>query len=252
VYTSFGYVDDQSYAINSDYKRINARLRSNQKFGDSIEISNTLAYNYDITNNAGNVSNSSSQFWWVNNLPPIYPLFLRDENGQKIEDPIYGGFLYDYGLQRGFGPLTNGVADSFLRCEQNKSTRHQLQPRPSINLFSGLTFENNTAVQYTMSNYDNLDEPFYSPAKGAGGSIYKSKSQTVNYSVRTGLRFEKDWDDFTMDLFVNHLSQKYENNFMSAAMTNLVRPDGLELDNAVVFHTIQVQNSGLFFRKLCG
>lgn len=234
VYTSFGYVDDQSYAINSDYKRINARLRSNQKFGDAIEISNTLAYNYDITNNAGNVSNSSSQFWWVNNLPPIYPLFLRDENGEKIEDPIYGGFLYDYGLQRGFGPLTNGVADSFLDVNRTKAHAINFNQDLRIDLFSGLTFENNTAVQYTMSNYDNLDEPFYSPAKGAKGSIYKSKSQTVNYSVRTGLRYAKDWDDFTMDVFVNHLSQKYENNFMSAAMQNLVRPDGLELDNAVV------------------
>ena len=234
VYTSFGYIDDQSYAVNSDYKRINARIRANQKFGDFIEISNTLAYNYDITNNAGNVSNSSSQFWWVNNLPPIYPLFLRDENGQKIEDPIYGGFLYDYGLQRGFGPLTNGVADSFLDVNRTKAHAINFNQDLKINILNGLTFENNTAVQYTMSNYDNLDEPFYSPAKGAGGSIYKSKSQTVNYSVRTGLRFEKDFNDFTTNLFVNHLSQKYENNFLSAAMTNLVRPDGLELDNAVV------------------
>lgn len=234
VYTSFGYVDDQSYAINSDYKRINARLRTIQKFGKSIEISNTLAYNYDITNNAGNVSSSSSQFWWVNNLPPIYPLFLRDENGQKIEDPIYGGFLYDYGLQRGFGPLTNGVADSFLDVNRTNAHAINFNQDLRVDLFSGLTFENNIAVQYTMSNYDNLDEPFYSPAKGARGSIYKSKSQTVNYAVRTGLRYAKDWDDFTLDAFVNHKSVKYENNFMSAAMQNLVRPDGLELDNAVV------------------
>ena len=123
VYTSFGFIDDQGYAINTDYERINGRIAITQKFSEIVSLNSTLNYAQSKSNNNGTGSSSSSQFWWLDNIPSIYPLFKRDAAGKKIVDPIYGGYLYDYGLEdgRGFGFATNGVADSYININRNKN-----------------------------------------------------------------------------------------------------------------------------------
>jgi TonB-linked SusC/RagA family outer membrane protein len=93
LYTSVGFIDDIGYASNTDYKRLNARVAATNSFGDFVNMNTSLNYTQSETNNNGTGSSSSSQFWWIDNLPTIYPLFTRDAAGQKIEDPIYGGFL---------------------------------------------------------------------------------------------------------------------------------------------------------------
>ena len=123
LYTSVGFIDDIGYASNTDYKRLNARVAATNSFGDYINMNTSLNYTQSETNNNGTGSSSSSQFWWIDNLPTIYPLYRRTAAGQKIEDPIYGGFLFDYGLEdgRGFGFATNGVADSQINISNSKA-----------------------------------------------------------------------------------------------------------------------------------
>ena len=42
VYTSFGFVDDKGYAINTNYQRLNGRIAITQKFADKISLNSTL------------------------------------------------------------------------------------------------------------------------------------------------------------------------------------------------------------------
>jgi hypothetical protein len=61
-------------------------------------------------------------FWFADNIPSIYPLFLRDSAGNKVADPIFGGFQYDYGATgRKFGSLTNAIADATYNTITNTS-----------------------------------------------------------------------------------------------------------------------------------
>ncbi|MCQ9958295.1 hypothetical protein L6B39_14320, partial [Staphylococcus aureus] len=67
-----------------------------------------LGYAYSKTKNGGQSSDSGSIFWFVDNIPSIYPLYLRDAKGNLVPDPYYGGNTFDYGANgRGFGALTN-------------------------------------------------------------------------------------------------------------------------------------------------
>ena len=70
---------------------------------DWLSTSFNIGYALSETTNNGQASNSQSIFWFVDNLPPIYPLFLRDSEGNIVPDPIFGGNQYDYGEHgRGF------------------------------------------------------------------------------------------------------------------------------------------------------
>ena len=236
IYTSVGFIDDIGYANNTDYQRVNARLNATNNFRDFLHLTTSLNYAQSESNNNGTGSSSSSQFWWIDNLPPIYPLYTRDADGNRIEDPIYGGYLFDYGLEdgRGFGFATNGVADSEINISNAKNNSVNFNNDLKIDLFEGLTFENNFAYQYFMTDNTTLNEPFYSPAQGEGGRVSRSRQETKNYTIRTGLRYQKDFGSTNLSAFVSHVATGYEYNYLFASRSQLVSSFGTEIRNGVV------------------
>jgi TonB-linked SusC/RagA family outer membrane protein len=236
VYTSIGFIDDKGYAANTDYQRLNGRLAATHKIGSFINVNTSLNYTQSESNQNGQSSSSSSQFWWIDNLPPIYPLYRRDADGNKIPDPIYGGFLFDYGLEdgRGFGFATNGVADSQININRSRNNSVNFNNDTRIQLAEGLTLENNFAYQYFMNDGISLNEPFYSPAQGQGGVVTRSRSETKNYTIRTGLRYKKTFGDLDLSAFVSHVATQYDFNFLSAQRSKLVLPFGTDIANGVV------------------
>lgn len=236
IYTSVGFIDDRGYASNTDYKRLNARISATNKYKNFVDMSTSLNYAQSEANNNGQNESSSSQFWWIDNLPSIYPLFQRDAAGNKIPDPIYGGFLYDYGLEdgRGFGFATNGVADAQINISNSKGNAINFNNDIKINLFEGLKLENNFGYQYYMSDDTDLNEPFYSPSAGAGGVIDRSRSETKNFTIRTGLRYNRKFGNANFAAFVTHVATTYEFNYLLASRSKLVTPFGTDIRNGVI------------------
>ncbi|WP_317170430.1 TonB-dependent receptor plug domain-containing protein [Galbibacter sp. BG1] len=83
-FTSFGYLKDNGYTINSDYERISTRLNLRHEVKDWLEGSVNIGYTISDANNNGQSEDSGSVFWFVDNIPSIYPLFLRDNNGNIV------------------------------------------------------------------------------------------------------------------------------------------------------------------------
>ncbi|RXG27254.1 SusC/RagA family TonB-linked outer membrane protein [Leeuwenhoekiella palythoae] len=236
VYASFGYVDDVGYANNTDYKRLNGRVTATNNVLDIINSTTTINYAQSEQNVNGTSEDSGSQFWWIDNLPTIYPLYQRDAAGNRIPDPIYGGFLFDYGLEdgRGFGFATNGVADSEININKSKANSINFNNDLKIDIVDGLTFENNFGYQYFMSEDIDLNERFYSPAKGEGGRVSRARSETKNYTIRTGLRYAKQFGDFNLSAFLSHVATGYEFNYLFASRSNLVTSFGTDIRNGVI------------------
>ena len=236
IYMSLGFIEDIGFASNTDFKRLNARVAGINQFGDNVTVNTSLNYTQTVANDNGTGSSSSSQFWWIDNIPSIYPLFRRDAAGNRIPDPIYGGFLFDYGLEqgRGFGFATNGVADSQINISRNKNNSVNFNNDIKANLFEGLTFENNFAYQYFMNDDIDLNEPFYSPAKGNNGLINRARRETKNFTLRTGFRYKKEFNDLKVNAFVSHVVTSDEFNYLEAERTNLVTPFGTDISNGVV------------------
>ncbi|MCM5661733.1 hypothetical protein [Galbibacter mesophilus] len=147
-FTSFGHLKDNGYTINSDHERITTRLNLQHEVREWLSGSVNVGYTISDANNNGQSEDSGSVFLFVDNIPSIYPLFLRDNNGNTVEDPIYGGPQYDYGEGRGFGGLTNAIADAIYSTSETK--RHEINSSASLNFkFSDhLTFENTIGLQY--------------------------------------------------------------------------------------------------------
>lgn len=232
-YTSFGYLKDNGYSINSDYERITTRLNVQHQVKEWLDGSVNIGYTISDANNNGQSEDSGSVFWFVDNIPSIYPLFLRDGNGEIVPDPIYGGSQYDYGEGRGFGGLTNAIADAHYGTSKTK--RHEINTNAALNIHiaEGLTLENRIGMQYFNSSFDQLGNPFYGSSASQNGSIYKTKTEVFSYNILNLLRYTKSFGDNNITALIAHESNSWERKYMNGYKFNLADPHGEEFNNAV-------------------
>lgn len=232
-YTNIGYLKDEGYSINSQYERYTGRLNVSHQAKPWLKGDFNIGYAYSKTKNGGQSSDSGSIFWFVDNIPSIYPLYLRDANGNLVPDPYYGGNVFDYGANgRGFGALTNSIGDATISKMGN--IKHEI----NANFFleakftDFLKFETRLSGQYYNDSRDVLNSPFYGSSASQGGRISKSKQEMLSYTFLQLLRFNKKWGDHSVEAFAAHEANFYEWQFLSAARTGLITPDIPEFNNA--------------------
>ncbi|MEP6846784.1 MAG: SusC/RagA family TonB-linked outer membrane protein, partial [Panacibacter sp.] len=236
-YTSFGYLKDEGYIINSDFKRITARFNLNHEVKSWLQTAMNIGYANSTTNNNGQAANSNSIFWFADNIPSIYPLFLRDSSGNKVADPIFGDFQYDYGSTgRKFGSLTNAIADASYNTLRAK--RNELTGNTSITLkfTKNLSLENRLGVQYYNNDYVSLTNKFYGSSASQNGSIFQQKTELVNTNLLNMLRYAKRFSSHNLEVLAAHESTDFKQTISTASGNNLVQNNSLELNNAVIFN----------------
>ncbi|TWI03357.1 TonB-linked SusC/RagA family outer membrane protein [Flavobacterium tiangeerense] len=233
-YSSIGYLNDQGYIANSSFDRITTRLNVTHQVKPWLSGNVNFGYTNSTTNNNGQSSDSGSVFWFVDNLPAIYPLFKRDASGAIIQDPIYGGGIYDYGETRGFGGLTNAISDAIRSTNETKRNELNFNTSLDFKITNFLKFETKFGAQYYNNAYTNQENPFYGPSASQNGSVYKQNTELLNYNFQKLLRFNKVFGNHKIDALLAHENTNYENKVLTASKYNLLDPDGTELGNAVV------------------
>ena len=232
-YTSFGYLKDEGYIKNSEFERYSTRLNITHKAKDWLTGSVDMGYAYSKSKNNGQSSDSGSIFWFTDNIPSIYPLFLRDANGNFVSDPYFGGNRYDYGTGRGFGALTNSVADAIY--DKNYFNKHELNLNAFLkaDITPYLSFETRVGTQYYNNSNDNYNNPYYGSAASMGGSIYKTKYEMFTWNWLQMLRFNKRFGNHGVQAFVAHEFNSWQRNYLSGGKTTVITEGIPEFNNAV-------------------
>ena len=241
-YTSFGYLKDEGYYIGSDYSRIQARINVDHQAKKWLKGSMNMSYSYSIYNNPGQGSNMNNGFAYVNECPSIYPVFQRDENGYKVEDPkIPGQMAYDYGdvdvngntVGRLYG---NGINPAgALQYDKQRTLQHQLAGNGMLEatLYKGLKFTTNFGIQYVGAKAAELTNNYYGDAANIG-RIAQAVSNGMSFTWNQILSYNADFGgDHNFSAFVAHESLLIQSSAIQGGKNQIVRPDGLELGNAV-------------------
>ena len=235
-FTSFGFLNDVGYIINSDFTRYNATINLQSNIRKWLSTTARMTYSGTETNNNGQSDDSGSIFWFVDNLPPIYPLFLRDSEGNKIPDPIYGGYQYDYGVGRGFGALTNSIADAHYDRSRAKNNQLSANFSANIHFVRGLTLENTLGGQYYMNKYFDMRNPFYGSAAGESqkGYVYHYNTELKSYNLLNLLRFKRTFGIHNLEALVAHESNSWERQRLEASKSRVILPNIADMNNYVV------------------
>lgn len=88
-YGSLGYLGNEGICYGSELERYTARLKTEYQAYPWLKIGANAGYTHSDSNNM------SGAFSVCHNIAPIYPLFIRDANGNILTDA--DGSRYDYG-----------------------------------------------------------------------------------------------------------------------------------------------------------
>jgi TonB-linked SusC/RagA family outer membrane protein len=234
-YSSLGYLNDIGYSINSNYKRLSGRLNVNQQIKKWLTGSINLGYTKSTTNRGGQSSDSGSIFWFADNMPPIYPLFMRDASGAFIPDPIFGGNRYDYGENgRKFGSLTNAIADATYDVQRDN--RNDLNGTASlkVDIIKGLSFETRLGIQYYNNIYNNRGNKYYGGSASQNGSLFQQRTELASSNFLNLLRYSKQFGEHGLEVLAAHESTDFSQSFSSVSSFSLVDPNLLDFNNAIV------------------
>ncbi len=238
-YTSFGYLNDEGYAINTKYDRYTTRLNVNSKVKDWLEVGSNIGYAYSDSQNNGQTNGSENVFEFADKMAPIFPVFLRDDNYQLVPDPIFGGNQYDYGAASGYrarpnadglNPIGSALYDDIA------SYRHEINGNFNMNIqiVENLKLEARYGVQYSMNRAKSYRNPFYGTGISNKGSLFTDDVERLTQNFLQLLRYNNQWGNHTVEVLAAHESNEFTLKQSTQFKGTAVVPGLLELDNFVV------------------
>lgn len=212
--------------------------------------------NSTMNQSGGQEQNSNNGFWLVANMPPIFPVYARDADGNKVEDEVLGGYVYDYGDGqygiRRFASLTNAVANSTLDVDRRKRNQFTGNTKLEATFLKDFVLSSRFAIEYLNEGYDNLANAFYGGAAEQGGSIYKRKRERFAWTTTNMLRYRKQFGVHNISAFIAQEASLYEFKQMSAFKSGLTDPFSLELNNAIISSPSYSHTSELMLQSFFG
>lgn len=245
-FASASYLDDSGLMENSDYKRFTSRVSVDYQAKKWLKIGTNMTYahadqRYPSDQDSETAAASSGNLFFVSNfMAPIYPLYLRDAQGNIMVDN--NGFtMYDYGdgtiasASRPFMPQSNPASAIALDKSLYKNDLFSGKYFVEVEFYKGLKATANIGINYYGSRYQTTLNPYYGQFAGMGGqaSVENDRVFTLNqqYLLTYKNRFA---GTHNVDLLVGYENYRYDYSVLWGTQTKLFNPDMAEVGNAIL------------------
>lgn len=227
-YFSLGYLSDEGYIAQSQFDRYSARLNVTSNPIERVKLSTNLDYSYSEYNDAtgyggGNVT------YMLDFTPTIYPLYLRDTNGDIVINPNTGDPFYDFGDNtagnaRDFSATYNGVGEAIYNI--NRTKRHNVNANINavLDITEGLTFETTYGLNFYSSNLDQTRNSIQgSQGVSLGGTLFKNNRTYTSQNFNQILRYRTTFgEDHNFDILAAHESFNDHNEDFNLSKKGIV------------------------------
>lgn len=264
-YGSIGYLDNNGIVSGSSMSRLTARLRADYQAKKWLKVGGNVSYAHFKWLNGNDISSEGASdggnaFATAMRMAPIYPVYMRDGNGNIMVDQ-YGFQMYDTGDGRNGGALrsnggqSNELQDIQLNKYVSEGNALSANGFADFNLCKGLKLTVNGSVNLDETRHTNMMNPYYGQFAESGGVIYKEHSRQIAYNMQQLLNYSRAFGDkHNMDLLLGH--EMYNNKVygLYANRSGMFSYDNWELSGAVVDNAksgssvSEYNNEGYFFR----
>ena len=238
-FVSAGYLDNRGYAINTRFQRYNARINVDSDVKEWLNVSAQLGYTYSENLSNGQTVGSENVFEFADKTHPIFPVFLRDDDGNFVPDPIFGGNQFDYGSASGF--RTRPTSDNLnpvgsALYDLNQIDQHELVASFGLRakIVDGLTAETTFGAQRSNAVNREISNQFYGVGVTNEGDITQEVVDVATVNFLQLLRYKKDFGLNSFEILAAHESNFFQRDFTSAFKTKAIIPGGTQLDNYIV------------------
>ena len=235
-YASAGYLKDGGIVNNSDMQRYTARLNVDYQVKKWLKIGTNMAFSHRDANKPSYSStwgSSGNIFYICNMIAPIYPLYVRDANGNIMTEA--GRTVYDAN-QTNF-KRANFVGNAIRDNEVNRTKTYldNFDGKFSAVLtpIEGLTLSANLAVSSRNARQNDMSSTFGSAA-AQDGIAYVEHSRFFNVTTQYLAEYRTDFANNThhLDVLAGYEQYKHKYQLLWGQNDHLFNPYIGELGNA--------------------
>lgn len=245
-YTSFNYLKNEGLTVSSNYERYNGRFKADYKIKDWLKIGGNLNYahyRYDGTNDEGS-SGSSGNVFALTKMGPIYPMYIRDANGNKMVDSRSGIYYYDYGdgsiigLTRPYLSQSNPLSDNQVNERKTEGNTFNVTGTAEITLPYGFKFTSINNVYDDELRYTSTTNPWYGQYASSNGIVVKEHDRYYSYDLQQLLNWAQSYGKNNVSATLGHDYYNYRSYYLYGDKSNQFSPDNDELDGAVTTNSV--------------
>ena len=267
-FASFGYLNNKGITDGSDMYRWTARLRADYQAKKWLKVGGNMSYTNFNWNGASSNSEGSGDtadvFTAVADTAPIYPVFVRDGEGNIMKDK-YGWNVYDsgdgsvWGLTRFSGSQSNPLQNIWLDEANSEGNAFSVNGFADFIFMPGLKLTINGSVTIDETRSTSMRNPYYGQFVANKGVLSKSHGRSYNHNLQQFLTYDKSFganEEHTLQLLLGHETYNLRSYSLSASKSNIFSTDNLELNGAVVDMSSasssfgEYVNEGYFFRAM--
>ena len=244
VLASFGYLNNKGIIDGSDMYRFTARLRADYQAKSWLKIGANVSYtNYNWNNgnsDEGSGSSTGNIFAIATNIAPIYPVYIRDAQGNILIDK-YGYKRYDYGegsnagMTRPYLGNSNALQATYLDKNNAEGNAFNGTAYTEVKFLKDFTFTFNAGIGVDETRSTSIMNMYYGMAASVGGMISKAHSRSHYLNLQQLLNYKKTIagvHNITVLLgHENYISKSYG---LNASKSQMFSMENDELNGAVV------------------
>lgn len=235
-YGSVGYLDDGGIVSNSDFKRYTARINADFQAKQWLKFTTNISYAHTDAESASYTSTygaSNNVFYITNNIGPIYPLYVRDaegnimySNGMKVYDANQTNFV-----RPSF--VGNAVRDNELNRRRNYSDMITGKWGVTATPVKGLSLSANVGIMNENSRHNALYSQFGSASSTDGqANVSHDRYFAVNSQYLAEYKTDFGGSPHQLEVLAGYERYRLQIQYMEAQNDHLYDPFIGEVGNA--------------------
>lgn len=223
---SAGYTKETGIAEPSSYERFTGRIKGVFNANKWLRINGNLDTSVSQTNsNSDYNDNSNNIFSNANRVAPIYPIFIRDTNGNILQDE--NGKVYDYGdgthnngISRPINTGSNRLQEALLETDRVESVKLGAQGAADFIITPSLTATLNVSYEHRDRKIKSTRQPFYG-SSNPGGNVYVYDYKNQSLNLQQLVNYNERFGDHSVKVTLLHEFYKWDYDYLYGSKSNM-------------------------------
>ena len=240
-YASLSYLDNEGITANSDYQRFTGRMKADYQVKNWLKVGGNFSYSRFDANSLGEDGSSNSSgniFAYATQIAPIYPLYVRDAQGNIMKDdngfPIYDfGSKDNAGLSRPFLSGANPYATNQLDTDNYEGNAFTAQGFFEVKFLKDFKFTWNSGVTVDETRSTSFTNPYYGQYATSNGISTISHSRSTAQNHQQLLTWGRQFGKSNVDVMIGHEYYNYNYKYLYGSKSNFFDPNNTELAGGI-------------------
>ena len=238
---SANYLSNDGITAGSDYKRFTSRLKADYQINDWLKVSANMSYghyNYNQLGSDGEAAGSGNVFA-MTTIAPIYPIYMRDAEGNIMFNKEAGIKSYDYGdgtvsAFRPYLPGSNAVSNALVDTNNTEGNTVNATGTAEIRLPYGFTFTSINNMYLNEYRGTAVTNPYFGQYASQNGVVTKEHDRAWSYNYQQRLNWHQQYGKHDVEVMLGHEYYRSYGYVLNANKSNMFSQDNKELAGAVV------------------